>query len=235
LKAVEMAEKRFRQSGFTIVELLVAATITSTALLGVYAMFQHALEIEADAGRAMRDNAAAVALVNTISESLRRAVNVTGHPAIRCSKTGQADEMVLQCFTGPDAIRSEGLQRAAICRHRYRWNFDPQGPRGGLVERRTWHYAGTENITGRPNTEEGDEELLWLKTPPIVVGRRIERLSVRFKPASRFADPTQKWLGRWSGAAGDLIVRVEAHVGGETAEVLVRTVSNGGVGEAEEG
>ncbi len=207
--------------GFTIVELIVGMSVTSIALLGVYAMFQRVLDVEADVTGRQERRAVANMVADHMDAALRRCANVPGIAALEAGPDESAGTYVLICTgiageTGSDSAM--GFERL-----RYEWGFsDPD--RAGTLELRRLTYAGTRLITplGGLDLQEADDEVLWQAALPVTIARHVS-VSMQFRPVS---DPEAEWRGRWSAAAGEFQVLLRVSMGGEAVRRLIVPAAN---------
>lgn len=204
--------------GFTLVELLVASVVVTTTLTGVYAVFQHAMKIEAQATLGWNNHAAAEAVVTHLAEALEHAVNIPNIPTIEGGPDGEHGEYSIKCM-----IVAPGY-RASLQRRRYRWGFNADSQKTGTIELQTMIYAGSKNVTPFSSRGQLSEQQAWDQVEPKLVGKYLDAVSIQYRPLD---DAGSGWNGRWSGRAGKVAVRIRASVGGQAVERIVVPRANG--------
>jgi prepilin-type N-terminal cleavage/methylation domain-containing protein len=201
------------QRGFTLVELVVAAVITSIALLGVYATFVAAANVEARTTARWEHRSAARAVADHIGGTIEGAVNLPGLATISGSPDG-AGGYTLECVTQP-----RGASGAPLLRRRYRWGATPSaGPastNGLQLQVQTLPYAGTKNLTAPGAGAAPAAEDVWAAMPPLTIASGLSSIEVTYR---RAANPEAEWQNHFAGPAGRVAVRVVVRCGGETAE-----------------
>lgn len=205
--------RRMRR-GFTVVELLVATTISATALLGVYALLSQAGRAERTMGAQWHDRAAAQAVVDEIAQTLEQAMNVLKDiPAIAGGKANDGTCWV-ECVTG--RAWAEGSPGGYPCRVRY--SYDPPGQvdQGVVVRKQTIRYSGGTCIDPGDLAEMPPADA-WGLAPSQVVANRVSEVSVEFMPL----EEPGLWRDKFAGPSGKVAIRIVAAVGDRRAERVV--------------
>jgi hypothetical protein len=213
-------------------ELLVAGVIVSTVLLGVYEMFRQTLGIEHGVNVPTTDRAAARALADHLEEALMTTVVVPPLTSVECHRDKTNGEYELTCLVGPSGVHPQQADHAALQMRRYRWGFAREDARAGTVRMQTLFYAGTANIT--PGASRGDieDEARWAQRPAAVVARRIDRMDIRFLPASEFNAPQAQWKSAWDAPVGRVAISIKVQVGDQVVERLIVPEVTGALAEA---
>jgi hypothetical protein len=194
---------------FTLVELLVASVIMSTALLGVGELFRHAMEVEGCATVAWQERSEADAVASHLSEALAETVNMPDVPTIVASSMSGTDGWMI-CQTGME-------------RRRYRWRPSDTGA-DCVLEMQKVQFAGTRNISPEAAGQQEGPDQLWDRVASTVIASGFSELSIRFRSLEgRKTD----WRSDWSGPVGGVVAMVRATVGRQT---VARTVHPQAVG-----
>lgn len=220
-----------RHRGFTIVELMVASTVLTIALLGVYSIFHQALHVEGRASVRWQQQAAAEAVAEHLARTLERAINVSAEMPTLAAGPDEGEAVYqLTCFV----LDAPGLHatgpRPGIHWHRYRWPLEPE--EAGLpLLRQTVHWAGSVNVTAGASVDGVDDSDPWADVHPQVVASEVDDVTLRFGRAS---DPQARWRERWSGFVGDVAIRIQVRVGrAEAKRTIVPAPSGVLLGEQE--
>jgi hypothetical protein len=204
------------RAAFTLVELLAASFVMTTALLGVYTVMKHALEIENRAAGRWVDRASAEAIAEHLVETLEHSINSSALPAIVAGRDDATGKSFLLCLgMGPGC--EGGIEQAGLKRSRYRWNFG-DNEHAGTIELQTMFFAGSRNITPIDGLDELDEKTLWSRIPATVIGRQVGGLSIQFKPLT---GDDAAWQDQWKGPVGKVAISVRVSAGGQTVETIV--------------
>ena len=221
-------------TGFTLVELMVASSIMIVALVGVYSVFQQALEVEERTAIRWKQRAAAGAVVDHLAEVTERCVNLSAdEPAIEGGRQSDGS-YTLTCTVASWLGASSGTEPTSLQRRRYRWGFEAHD-RTGSLELKALEYSGSSNLTplpGAPDLAGLDEEQVWSLTNPVVIGTGLSALSVEYRRAD---DPEATWADHWDEPAGQVAVRIRATVGERMVERVVVPMVNGAVLSGSEG
>ncbi len=208
------AKRTGPRHGFTVVELMVATTVMSIALLGVHSIFHHALDSEAAATVRWNQAASAQTVVEHLAQALRQCVNVPGLQALSAG-TDAAGARVLVC------VVSSGWEAGpTIERRRYRWN-DPADEQDGTLRMKRLLYCGSAlgtPLCGATDAAAPDDAQLWLAVPGHVVATRLDELSVQIRVRD---DAGGAWQVDWVGRSGNVVLKVHARVGAESAQQFI--------------
>jgi len=189
---------------FTLAELLVASVVMSTALLGVNALFRHALDTEGRAAVRWHDRAAADRVAAHLAEAMAQSINLPEIPALVAESDSETDGWL---------VCQVGLER-----RRYRWRVVDGGPHC-VLELQKMIVAGTRNLSQEAvGREETTSKQLWDRIGATVIASRLDGLSVRFKSLEAEA---ATWQSGWDGPVGQVIALIRVTVGDETVERAV--------------
>ena len=189
------------RGGFTLAELLVASVVMSTALLGVNAMFRHALDTEGRAAVRWHDRAAADGVAAHLAEALAQSINLPEMPALVAESDSDTDGWV---------ICQVGLER-----RRYRWQMVDSGPHC-VLELQKMIVAGTRNLSQEAvGQEETTNRQIWGRIGATAIASRLDGLSVRFKSLE---SESATWQSDWDGPVGQVVALIQVTVGDETVE-----------------
>ena len=204
--------------GFTIVELLVTSVIVGTVLLGVHAIFLQAIDVEGRATDRQDRREALAPIIAHLAERLEHAVNLPEIPAIVGGPDGDHGQYAITCCVGPSGNGGRSIETLGIQRRRYRWNLPSNEGQPAGIEMQILTYAGTRNVTPVAGADGLSEPELWNAAPSRIISRRVSDLSILYRKAGQANAP---WLDRWSGPAGEVVIRICASLGGETVEKVV--------------
>jgi len=206
--------------GFTLAELLVASVVMSTALLGVNALFRHALDTEGQAAVRWQDRAAAGRAAEHLAEAMAQCVNLPEMNGLVAGSDSDTDGWI---------ICQVGLER-----RRYRWYVADVGP-GCVLELQKMVVAGTRNLCpvaasqGQAGPTGGQA---WDRIEAKVIASRLDGLSILFKSLE---GKSGDWRSDWDGPVGRVIALIRATVGNETVERAVRPLARGRLVQAGKG
>jgi len=217
--------------GFTVVELMVAMSVMAIALLGVYSIVKQVLEVEARATVQWNHVASADSVAQYVVDLLTSCVNLPDRETVMGGPDSGDNTYVLTCFTESTRGSFSLTPEASLRRYRLQWGFEDED-RAGCLEVKAMSYCGTVNVTacdGQAWDGPEDDDGLWDRIPADVVARRIDDLSVSYRPAD---DPDAVWADSWSGPVGNIAVRVMVRVGNQTVQrKIVPQVNAAVVGE----
>lgn len=219
-----------RGHGFTLAELLVALTVVSLVMIGVYGILRDALAAESASWLASESRGQAQAVADCLASSLERAVAVGSSSALVAGPDRQGNRtlscLVLEPLRPDDPDSSWRLERRL-----YAWGAEAGGAEGEgvtLTQRRLL-YAGSRIIWPPLDSEDAeDAEAALRQLPPQPVARRLGRVQVLFRPRSR---PEAVWSERWEGSPADAVVRIRVTVGSETVERVITPKVNAALTE----
>lgn len=214
----QQRRRRTGARGFTLVEFVMASTISAVVVLGVYEVFRQVLEVEERYGVASRQTASAAAVAEHLTSALEGVVNLPQAPAITVQRHDRSGVYSLVCRTGgarytPGSVRDVGLQL-----RQYQWGFDQEDRRAGTIQLHLLDYAGSTDISASTSGEGQALEQRWSKVQPRVIASGLDAVSVLLKPSDK---PTADWVDTWEGDAGDVMIRITIDVGGFVAERIV--------------
>jgi hypothetical protein len=225
--------RRFRSPAFTLVELLVASVVLTTALLGVYALFKQALVVDRRAGEPSRQRAQALAVAEHLAAVVRQAVNISDGVAISAGPLADGG-YEFTCMT----VAGEGGPAGSARLMRYLWRHEEDGeatPRAdagnGVLSVRTMMHSGTTNISREFARGAVDMDVAWERIAPVVLARGLNLFEVRFRS---LAGQGQQWQDRFEGNVGDLIVGLRVGVGQSVVEKQIVPGVNIQLGPKEE-
>ena len=204
--------------GFTLVEFIVASTISVIVVIGVYEVFRQVMRMEHRYGVTSRYRGAANAVADHMVATIERVVNLPDSAAIIAEQDNDSGVYSLVCRTSGVGYEARSTRDVALQLRRYRWGFDGEDERTGTIQLQIMDYAGSANISSSISPGELDADQQWAKVQPDLVATGLDSVSVRFKSLS---DPNATWVESWQGNGGDVVVRVNVGVGGQTAERLV--------------
>jgi len=206
------------KKGFTLIEMMVACVIMTTALLGVYSCFKHFTAVEVRTSVRWNDRAAAEAIVAHLADTVEHGVILPGRQSVVLAE-GEGDGGVdsLTCYMTVPGHDPGRRGQVGIQRRRYRWDFDAESDRSGTLELQTLYFAGTKNVSRIPGLEELSEEEVWDRVPAQTIGRRLD-LWIKCKPLD---DPQAEWQKEWRGSVGKVAFWIHVRVADETLEKIV--------------
>ena len=176
----------------------------ATISLGVARLFRHAVDMERRTGDLWDNRASAEAVIDHLAAAIEGVTNLPGMPAIK--KSGNA--MICQV----------GLER-----RRYLWHADDSTSQY-VLECQSMLIAGTKNMTLQDVAPENlDKPETWERIRPVVLAYGVEGILIQFMPLK---EPSVEWKSNWNGAVGNIAVRVQVCVGGQTAERIIRPSAN---------
>ncbi len=190
------------RSAFTLAELLVASVVMTTALLGVNALFQQAMGVEAQAAIRWNAHASAQAVAAHLAEAVEDIVNIPGMSALKVEVNTEGGVLICQ----------SGLER-----RRYTWGMDGSETAFSL-KCQTMLFSGTANLTVDLEIDEIGKEKAWDGIAANVIATRLKGISVQVKPLK---DRSTDWKDRWEGRSGKVAVRIEVQVGDHTEERII--------------
>lgn len=189
---IRSANRSHSIQGFTLVELMVASLITTTALLGIYSTFRQALVVEQQSRRYWDGQRAAEAVTDHLAQALQNCLNLPEIPAL----TGSANQMV--CFT-------ESGQQAGQQYDRYFWDSAGESEGQLTLYRQTMRYAGSKNLMLAAGDEELSEEQMWLSVPVQVIATRIDEIRLQYRDLSQ---ANASWQDQWQGPVGKVAIKI---------------------------
>lgn len=205
---------RRHDTGFTIVEFMVAGVIVTVALTGIYAFFRETMECESRVSVRWHDRGTARVIAGHLAKALEQAVNLPEVPAVVVESDGNDGKQTLTCVVDSGA-RSVGGAYGGLERRRYRWDFPEDDERAGTLELQTMIYGGTRNLELIRGLDELPAEEVWNRLPITVIGRRLEDLVVT---CSTLSGSQSKSSEHQDGHVGDVLISVRVTVGAETIE-----------------
>ena len=206
------------RSGFTIVEIMMACVIVGGALLGIYSVFKQAMDAEAAAAVSWNDREAAVAVVNHLAEALERSVSLSGAPALIGGPEGGRGRYALQCLVTGDGRSQAAKSGRGMQWRKYTWGAVSPDSRENILELRTLCLAGTKRIAPFTSLDEFGAEEVWKHLEPAVIGRRMRKLTVLYRPSDA---PGSDWKDQWRGQVDNVSVRIRLEVGAQTVQRVV--------------
>lgn len=210
--------------GFTIVELMVASSVLTIALLGVYSIFHQAQHVEGRSSVRWQQQAAAEAVAEHLAQTLERTVNLSSSmPTLNAGPDEDGTHYQLTCVVGSAPGLYATGYRPTIQWHRYRWPLE-RDEDGMSVSRQTTLWNGAVNVTAEQSGGALGDADPWAGTRSHVVASQVQGITLRFRRAS---DPEAQWRGRWSGPVGDVVIRIQVRVGQARAQRTVVPVPSG--------
>ena len=206
-----MSARHCSSRGFTLVELMVASVIVATALVGVYSVFRHALEVEGRACVAWRDREAAHAVVDELASALERVVNPSDGSSIK----GGLSTLTFFAAPGGNGGGASGL---AFCWYEYGWNAPSEPNAMSHVNRQVVACAGNKPIAVEIASGPETDSIDWHRLPIDRIGDQLADFAVEYKPLD---EQGSDWVDNWKGQAGRVAIRVRCQVGQETVERMV--------------
>jgi len=203
--------------GFTIAELIVASSVMTTALLGVYTLFGQVIDVERRASLRWEQRGAAEAVASQLAEAVEYAVDLPNITAIGGGDGEDGSSSLTVMTSARPGSPSFGGQ-AGLQRRLYRWHPDTR-----TIELKTQRYAGSVNLTPGVTGEEADDEVVWSRSAAVVVAGDVDGLTLRFRTAD---DPQGEWTKQRRGAARNVAVLIRVKVGEQTVERIVASQVN---------
>ena len=193
-----------RAGGFTIVEMLVASVVTTTALLGVYQLCSHALEAESRTAVQWNDLEAARSVADVFERALVSCVRLEGIDALAAQPSGDGGrELVCQ---------------TSDCRVRLSWTGGGPAAIGVRVSRQEMAFAGSQNLSLAEGIHPVGVEA-WRMTPAETIATNIDEISVQFRPAVEQSKP---WAADWKPSDDqDVLAWTQVRRGEQTADRMV--------------
>lgn len=187
--------------GFTSVELLVACSVLSIALLGVQELFRHAMDAESRASTRWSRQGQADALANRWAAELENIIEVLSPSSLVLETRSDGGELI---FRTP-------RRRILVL-----WRRDSDNR--FVVERQRQDFSGRVNLTLPAEVPPEDADSQW---DVLTSTRWAERLDeVKAEVASLKNYPCS-WEDRWNGAATAMALRITVTIGAETAQRVV--------------
>lgn len=200
---------RYR-GGFTIVELLVASFIVTTALLGIYTTFKQALDVEKHTRNLWHDRTVSESITGELAETLENCINLSDVPTL-VGKPG-----MLKCTMIDRGYGDRSLNHVGIGRHYYTWQ-------AGNIHRQILKYSGTQMVTPIEGQEELNEDQLWFHAPSQTIGKDLNEITVLYRKTD---NPTAPWKNSWQGPAGNVAIWIRVSCRDQSTERIVTPWAN---------
>jgi len=196
------------------VELLVASVIVSIGLLGVYGVLKQAMAVYTRTGAAWSRRDAADAIADTLAEAVDNSIAVQNMPAVAAKKLDRGWQCTVRgyCDSGMDS----GVDKGLLAR---RFTYQtPDDGRAGTLTVQSRQVAGRHDLNRSPDQAAVTVEQLWPDTPEQLIGREIDSLSIRYRPA----DGSGGWSDEWNKKDKAVEADIRVTVGGQAAERSAR-------------
>ncbi len=197
-----LRSRHSRRSAFTLAELLVASVVVSFALTGVYALFRHAMDVEARAAVSWNDHEAASAVANHMLTIVANAVSIP-----------DTDTIVLEAGDEGGVFICQTSSR----RNRYRWYKDADEQEYTL-ELQTMFFSGEKCISPNIEWDRQGGAGHWDKIDPVIIGRRLKDIRVQCQLLKELGGA---WRNSWKGASADVAIKCVVTVGDQTVQRVV--------------
>jgi hypothetical protein len=191
--------------------------IITTALVGLHALLQQALQAEATASVAWTDYAAADAVADHLCDVLQQAFSLPNVDAL----IADSDPEGASRLTCVACNSSDPLNAGAVQRCRYRWNFPAGDARAGTIQLQRLYYAGTKNISTIASVDESSDEATWARAEPTTIAQNLSALSIHFRPLDGEAESVA-----WKGPSGNVLIRIHVKVAQHEVERIVQPAVN---------
>jgi prepilin-type N-terminal cleavage/methylation domain-containing protein len=199
-----------RRKGFTLVEVLMASIIISVALLGVYSLFQQAIDMEAKMRLSMYHRDRAEEVVDYFADALERCINLKDVETVR---SGGSEQGAFLEFT---AVNKGFWVRQCVVRQRITWQ-QTQTQKGYTVQRQAMMYAGITNVTFA-----NESQVEWDSLSTTELFSQVDALEIEFKETDQ---PSGGWRKEYNGPGGQIAIRIQAASGDRKAQrIIVPTV-----------
>lgn len=201
---------RIRIVGFTLVEMVVASVVMSICLIGFYSFVKQPLSAETEITRKHQAQQLAAAVVNQMADSMEQALCLPDAPTFSAGTDSQGHHELTCVASGPPLPEQPNIQL-----NRYTWG--PSADQDGIEVRmqRRLFFGSKEVSAGQKDQLDADN---WQSITPQLVGQGLSKFSVQFRPLAQSGD---QWLDRWSGASGQVAIRVHAEVADQAVERIV--------------
>ena len=196
---------RYR-GGFTIVELLVASFIVTTAL----STFKQALDAEKRTRRLQHNRAVSESIARELAETLENCINLPDVPTL-VGKPG-----MIKCTVIGKGYTNGSFDRVGIKRHCYTWQ-------SGNIQRQTLKYSGTQIVTPIEGREELNEDQLWLHAPAQTIGKDLGEITILYRELN---NPSAPWKDSWQGPAGNVAIWIRVSCRDQLTERIVTPWAN---------
>lgn len=210
------ASRRVGRLAFTLVELIVASLIATTALIGIYEVLQQVAAAERRTTQRWTDHAAAEAVVAELAHAVEHAIQFTDLPCIEGGDVaGGSTQLILNV-----ASSSPGDSRATapIRRRRYLWSNLRDSATAGALLVQTIDCAGARDISNSTAARPGlMSEEVFADVPHVSIAQGIDKLTVRF----RYLDASNRWSDRYRGD-GAVLVWITVRSGTQEVERFAR-------------
>lgn len=216
--SAQTSNSRRQPRGFTLVEFIVASTISVVVVIGVYEVFSQVMRTEQRYGVTARHLAAANAVADHLAGAIERVVNLPDSEAMAAERDNDSGVYSVVCRTIGVGYEAGSTRDVGLQLRRYRWGFDEEDAQAGTIQLQIMDYAGSANISSSIAPGKLDTDQQWAKVQPELIAAGLSSVSVQFKALN---DSAATWVESWQGDGGNVAVRVSIGVGGQTAERLV--------------
>ena len=194
--------KSHNNYGFTLVELLIASVVVSTALTGIYALFRHAMDVEAKIALKWNEQDAAMTILDHLSEAITDVINLPNTKSIYLSSNSEGGVLICQTVTQ---------------RRRYRW-YRKEEETNFTLELQTIHFSGEKSISLGVDWMGEDSQGVWENVAVTIIGQKIQSISLS---CCSLKENSCNWKNNWNDMSGKVAFRLEIGVG---SQVVSRTV-----------
>ncbi|MCY2925913.1 MAG: prepilin-type N-terminal cleavage/methylation domain-containing protein, partial [Planctomycetota bacterium] len=201
--------------GFTLVELLVASAIVAMCAAWTLSLYRSSMDMAAQTGARWRGQSSSEVVVDSLAGSVEMAMNLPDIPTL-VVETRTDGGSVLIC--------QAGMERRRFCCQKLK----PDDAKYQLtLQRATFAGMAALSRQAAPQDEEAaqkwDEERTWADAPMTVIGHDLDGMSVAIQKIGQAKNPDPN---RFRGPSGDLLVTIQAGVGGQQAARTVYARAN---------
>lgn len=194
--------KSHNNHGFTLTELLIASVVVSTALTGIYALFRHAMGVEAKIALKWNEQNAAMTILDHLSETIIDVINLPNTKTIYLSSNSEGGVLICQTVTQ---------------RSRYRW-YRKDEEKNFTLELQTILFSGEKSISLGVDWNGEDSQGVWDNVAATIIGQNIQNISLS---CCSLKETSCNWKDSWNDMSGKVAFRLEIGVG---SQVVSRTI-----------
>lgn len=212
--------------GFTLVELVVASVITTTALLGVYTLLQQSLEAETRAETRWRSRTQAELTASLLVSVLEQGVNLSDEPTVRAGSSPDGAGRLI-CLSAAKVHTTGNRLSGGFQWMRFEWGQSKEtslgdsqhavSAKGIVLKMQSVAAAGSVVLSpSREQAQTPGEPRFWTNATPIVLANGLDALEVQFQEINGSG-----WENSFEGSVGSVMIRIRAKVGEEMVEKIV--------------
>ena len=172
--------RRLVQGGFTLLEMLLACSIMTIALIGVYSTVREILQAEAQDRHLWRDHLAAAAVADLFAQELEGAIRSSNNKLV-VVKTDKDTQISQAEWTALVSARAAAAGTPEVIKYRWTWGFAQGSPLAGCVE--VQRLVGAVALEEAKSQEDQEAmEATWNQAPFQIVARNVANLAINTGP-----------------------------------------------------